>query len=415
MARLAYLFSTFPALTTTFMQHQVAATERLGLDPFLAAARRPGPGGCHPGDEVYLGRTFYLTPVRPLAYLDANLAALIASPGRYREAAWLALTLNDDFPFQRVRNLAHLAGAAVLARRFKAAGVGHVHVHFAFGAASVAMYLQKLAGLPYSLTVHGSDVLLKRPLTEEKLSRAKFVVSNCHFHAANLRTRYPALTEQRFYIVRGGIDTAAGPYSRPAPPPEPGPLRILSVGRLVEVKAQDVLIRALGLMRDRGLEFVCRIVGDGPERDKLDRLIGELELADRVELTGPLFQDDIVAQYDWCHVVALSSKSEGTPMTIIEAMAKGRPAVAPSITAIPEMIIDGQTGFLTEPGSAEDLAAKLARLAENRNLIADLGRAGRKRAEEYYDLTANARQLLAVFAKEAPSLGLEVEAEVEYV
>lgn len=415
MAKLAYLFSTFPALSTTLTQHQVRGTERLGLTTLLAATRPPAPDGYHPEDAEFLARTAYLTPVRPLDYLAANLGQLARGPADYWRAVSLALRLNDRFPHQRLTNLAHVAGAARLARVMNGSEVAHVHVNFAFGAAGVAMFLKKMTGLDYSITIHGSDVLLPRPLTEEKLSRAKFVVSNCLFHVANLRRRYPVLVGQKFYVVRGGVDTRSGPWSKPGPPPGQGPLKILTVARLHPVKALDGLIRACGLLRDRGVDFVCRLVGDGPERAKLTELTARLDLTDRVKLTGAQYQDQVIDHYDWADVVALSSQSEGTPMTIIEAMAKARPVIAPAITALPEMVIHDRTGFLTEPDSAEDLAAKLAKLAGRPKLIARLGRAGRKRAEEMFDLEQNARRLMAVFAAEIPALGLEPGLEVDPV
>lgn len=415
MGRLAYYFSTFPALTTTFMQHQVAATETMGLDDLLVANTRPEPGTYHPQDEGFLRRTTYLTPIRPGRYLTANLAGLVRSPGRYLAALGLAFRLNDAFPRQRAANLAHLAGAAVLADHLRRHNAVHAHVNFAFGAAAVSIFLNRMSGIPYSLTIHGSDVILPRPLTEAKVGRAKFIVSNCHFHAANLRRRFPSLESQKFYIVRGGVDTRSGPWSRPSTPSGQGPLKILAVGRLMDVKAQDVLIKACAGLAERGVDFQCRIIGDGPLEAELRSLIESLGLTKRVSLDGALYQDEVIKAYHWSDVVVLSSKSEGTPMILIEAMALGRAVIAPRITALPEMIEDDLNGWLTKPGSADDLADRMARLAGQPELTARLGRAGRTRAEELYDLTGNAARLMAVFAGEIPELGLTPEAEVECV
>jgi glycosyltransferase involved in cell wall biosynthesis len=148
--------------------------------------------------------------------------------------------------------LVHLVGAAALAEHLLARQVPHVHVHFAYGAAEVALFLEALCGLPYSLSIHGSDVLLENPLIEEKLRRARFIVSNCHFHVENLRRRFPSLAQQRFYVVPGGLDLQAPPWFRSEPPGTDLPLRILHIGRLVPVKAQEVLILALASLRDQG-------------------------------------------------------------------------------------------------------------------------------------------------------------------
>ena len=118
---------------------------------------------------------------------------------------------------------------------------------------------------------------------------------------------------------------------------------------------------------------------------------------------------EVVKLYDWCQALVLSSRSEGTPMVIVEAMAKARPVVAPEITAIPEMVQDGLTGFLFAPGSAADLAQKLAGLAGNHDLILKMGRKARQKAEELFDVEANTRKLIHIFSQEIPGLGLSEE------
>jgi glycosyltransferase involved in cell wall biosynthesis len=402
MARIAYFFSTFPALTTTFIQREVNEILNSGLDILLSAIRPPAPGRFHPDDKKFLAKTFYLTPVKTVRYFIANLKWFAKSPTRYFRVIKLALSLKDSFPWQRVRNLIHLAGAAVLAEYLVKNQVVHIHVHFAYGAASIAIFLEALTGIPYSLTIHGSDVLLPNPLTEEKLKRAKFVISNCRFHIDNLRKRFCALSKQKFHIVRLGVELHSGPWSRIKPPEKDPKLRILNVARLVAVKAQDVLIAACAGLRDEGVNFKCRIVGDGPKREELNRLIDDLGLKEYVELMGSRYEAEVIDLYDWSHVVVLSSLSEGTPMTIIEAMAKGRPVVAPNITALPEMVIEGQSGFLFEPGSVKNLAAKLAKLALHPQLITVMGNTGYLQAQELFDIEANIHKLLDILRDEVP-------------
>jgi colanic acid/amylovoran biosynthesis glycosyltransferase len=412
VTHLAYFFSTFPTLTTTFAQHQVRATEKLGLSFILAANRPPASSGFHPQDEDLRQRTFYLTPVKPGVYLEANLRAWRRCPRGCARALLLALQLREGSFRRPLKNFAHLAGAAVLARHLLERRVPHVHVHFAYGAAEVAIFLEALSGIPYSLSIHGSDVLLDNPLLEEKLGRARFIVSNCRFHVANLRRRFPCLERQRFYVVYGGLDLESGPWSRLQPPGADLPLRILHVGRLEPVKAQEVLIQALARLRDRGRQFQCRLVGDGPRRRALQDLIHSLNLQGSVHLLGERYAAEVAALYDWSQVVVLSSRSEGTPVVIMEAMAKARPVVAPRITALPEMVAPENTGYLFRPGDAEDLARQLSRLLDQPEEIIRLGRAGRRRALELFDLKRNCRELLAVFARELPGVPGSLEAAV---
>jgi colanic acid/amylovoran biosynthesis glycosyltransferase len=397
---LGYYFSTFPALSTTFLQREVRALEGLGVQLSLFSNRPPFSNGYHPGDQDLKERTVYLNAVNFLRYGIINTGCLIASPKNYLRAFKTALLLNDAFPWQRLRNTVRLAGAAVLGNLLAERRIKHLHVHFAFGAAGVALLLKELTGIPYSLSIHGSDVLLPQPLQAEKLKRASFIISNCLFHVDNLKKQFPELQRQKFHVVRLGLDLTSPFWSTYTAARPEKPLKILSIGRLLPVKAHEILIHACACLKRRGLKFMCRIAGAGPRRSVLEALIGELGLNDYVRLVGPKYEAEIVELLDWAHVMVLSSKSEGTPMTIIEAMAKARPAIAPDITALPEMIEDGQTGFLFQSGSAESLAEKLELFCKNPDMAFDFGQAARRRAEVLYDLKVNATTLKNIFLSE---------------
>lgn len=429
MKRTAYFTHIFPSIPTTFTQFQVRETRRLGLPAVTASINPPKEGEYHPEDQDLLDETFYLTPFKLGRYLKANLKAFFRDPGRYLKGLALVLTLTDDLPrrgiprdnfpdemirSQRLRNLKHLAGAAVLSEFLLEKEVEHVHVHFAFGAASIAIFLNILTGISYSLSVHGAEVILPNPLIEEKVRRARFVISNCRFHIRNLRKRFPSLEKQRFYIVRGGVDLDSGRWSEYKRPEPDSCLRILHVARLDPLKSQDILLKACAGLRDRGIKFECRIVGDGPLRGSLEGMIDELQLKDHVMLLGEKYADETAALYDWSHVFVLSSNTEGTPMVIIESLAKARPVVATDVAGIPEMVKDNLTGWLVKPYMPEELAERLARLAGRTDIIEKMGQEGRRTAEELFDVNKNARRFMTVFSREIPQLAIKEMDEVEY-
>ena len=411
MARLAYLFSTFPALSTTFTQHQVRAAENMGLDAVFISNRPPAPDGFHPGDRDFYERTIYLVRRPVWAYAAAVVKAMWHAPAGCLGGLGWALSLRDGFKWQRLTNLVHLAGAALVWDILRQKGVRRVHVHFAFGAAGIAMFLRKISGIPYSISVHGSDVLLPRPLVGAKLQHADFVVTNCEFHIDNLKNRYPFLLTVPFHVVLGGVDTKNGPWSRYTPPERDRTLRILVAARLEPVKAHDFLLKALAGLRDQGISFECRLAGDGPLKEKLSDMIQELGLSSSVHLLGSVYQDEMARLYEWCQVTVLSSLSEGTPMCYIEAMAKARAVVGPNITAIPEMIEHGLNGFLYEKENVDDLCGCLRQLAEGPDLVERMGLAGRKKAERLFDLETNVRYLAALFEKAADASGTAEDSE----
>jgi colanic acid/amylovoran biosynthesis glycosyltransferase len=141
-------------------------------------------------------------------------------------------------------------------------------------------------------------------------------------------------------------------------------LSLLAVGRLHRVKDHAFLIRTCAQLRECGLNFECAIAGDGPERDTLASLIGEKRLQDRVTLLGHVATQKIDALYRCSDVVVLTSRSEGIPLVLMEAMARRKPVLAPAITGIPELVIPGKTGFLYAAGDAQDFVEKIFILQE---------------------------------------------------
>jgi len=129
---------------------------------------------------------------------------------------------------------------------------------------------------------------------------------------------------------------------------------LLSVGRLHPVKDHVFLLRVCYLLRQCGMTFRCLIVGEGPERPKLEFLIRDFGIGDIVTLVGHVPQSEVFDFYQNADLVVLTSRSEGIPLVLMEAMAREKIVLAPMITGIPELVVDGKNGFLYQPGSLED-------------------------------------------------------------
>ena len=183
---------------------------------------------------------------------------------------------------------------------------------------------------------------------------------------------------------------------------------ILGVGRLVEKKGFDVLIRACDLLVKWGVDFRCQIIGKGSERERLKALIAELGLDDRVALLGPRPQDEVAEAYRRAAIFALpcivgsDGNRDGLPTVLLEAMASGLPAVSTSLTGVPEIIDDGINGLLVEPEDVEELARALAALLKDESLRREMGRAARRKVEEVFDVHKNVAQLRAWLAEPVP-------------
>jgi len=171
-------------------------------------------------------------------------------------------------------------------------------------------------------------------------------------------------------------------------------------GRMTAVKRTDDLLTMLAGVRERGIDALLLLVGDGDDRERLEQRAHDLGLARSCLFVG--YQEDVAPWYAVCDTVVLTSASEGTPVTIIEALAAGRPVVATRVGGVPDVVDEGETGFLVRPGDTHALAERIQILARDPERRAAMGAAGRERTLSRYaverlvdDMDALYRELLA--------------------
>ena len=182
--------------------------------------------------------------------------------------------------------------------------------------------------------------------------------------------------EDFYALGRGSIRSVPNYVPDPGPPapraPYDGPLRLVAVGRLDPVKGHDVLLEALREVPG----VVLTVLGEGGQRAALEQAVAELGLADRVQLPG--WSEDVAGELAGSDALVLPSRSEGWPLTVVEAMLAGLPVVATPVGSVPEAVQDGRTGLLVPKDDPAGLATALRRLRDDRALAARLGRAGRE-------------------------------------
>lgn len=169
------------------------------------------------------------------------------------------------------------------------------------------------------------------------------------------------------------------------------------VARLDPVKDHATLLRAVSLLRHRGRPVHLVLIGDGPERGRIESLVKELELTDAVHLAGEL--DGRENLHRGIDVSVLASVSEGFPNSIVEAMAAGNPTVATAVGGCMDAIEDGRTGFLVPPGDAHALADALERLVDDPGLRARMGRAALERARDTFSAASVIRDLERMYLR----------------
>jgi glycosyltransferase involved in cell wall biosynthesis len=260
-----------------------------------------------------------------------------------------------------------------------------------------------LAGVPIRIfTVHGwafsahSGIAAAVYERAERLMRPLTTVTICVAEServAGLAVR--ACDPERTIVIRNGVASGAAPQRGADTEPT-----LVAVGRLQKPKDLLTLVRALGRLRSR---FAALIVGDGPDRPRVEEEIDRLGLDREVVLAGD--SGDVAELLARSDVFVLSSTSEGLPISILEAMAAGLPVVASSVGGVPEAVADGETGLLVPPRDPVRLAAALERLLDDPTLRRRLGANGRERVREHFGLEAFQRAHLDVYRRELARRG----------
>ena len=162
---------------------------------------------------------------------------------------------------------------------------------------------------------------------------------------------------------------------------------------------------ACASLKRGGVNFVCLIAGDGPERKGLQRQIARLGLSREVKLLGHLDPDSLAALYRTVDLVVLASRSEGIPLTLMEAMSWERLVLAPNITGIPELVVPGQTGFLYTAGSLTDFVTQIENIRSLFPHLSSIQKAGREHVNAHFNQTTNLGNFTAALLSQIPSGG----------
>jgi glycosyltransferase involved in cell wall biosynthesis len=394
---LAVLVNGFPRLSETFVLHELLELERRGVRLHLFALRRPAEvvqqealselratveylaeGAVpHQRTRLRLAHTALLMH-RRLGYVH-GLADVLASPEYSRSLG---------------------TNAALLAHRLVRLGSPPLYIHFAHKPATIGRFAALLAGVPYALSAHAKDIWLT-PEAElaRKVQDATVVLTCTEQGRANLARLADGRTPVHLAYHGVELKGRSSSGSRTETP------RLLAVGRLVEKKGHETLLLAAALLRDRGLGFTLRLVGEGPEWPRLQRLVHELRLADRVVFLGPLSETEVRTEYESADVFALPCRrltngdQDGLPNVILEAMAHGLPVVSTRLDGIVEAIVDGESGLLADQDDPAAVARHLVRLIEDPATRERIGEAGRSRVAERFERGTNLPDVVNALAE----------------
>jgi colanic acid/amylovoran biosynthesis glycosyltransferase len=402
MTTIAYIANEFPSALEPYVIDEITELRLHGAQVICCSGKRVSPNELSPTERAFWKETRFFQPLS-----DDELVRAMHRLASDRRQLWQLLRPllleRGISPGRRLRTLGHTVMGAALAEELAPLNVEHIHAHHGYFASWMALAAARLLGIGFSFTLHGSDLLQRADLLQAKLRACQFCVTVSEFNRQHIFRKYPSTPVEKVVVQRLGVDRVNS-WVPPASLAESGPKRfcLLAVGRLHQVKDYRFLIQACALLRDQGLDFLCWIVGEGPERSALEHQIAVLGLQGRVYLIGHMARADLPGYYRYADLVVMTSKSEGIPVVLMEGMAHERLVLAPAITGIPELVDHRRTGFLYQPGSLSDFVSAVTWIRENKGSLAGVQRAAAASIASSYNRQRNLRAFAEQFLARIP-------------
>jgi glycosyltransferase involved in cell wall biosynthesis len=400
---IGYILKGYPRISESFISNEIYLLEQLGFSLHLFSMREPRESFTHESVKQIRAAVDYLpstllVPLPRLLYHNFKLAR--QSPTAYYEAFRLMITR-----FRRNKKVAtikHLLQAGYLVHALlPGKGVYHLHAHFAHSPTSVALFAHKLCGLPFSFSAHAKDIFTSdRSQLQEKIALAKFVVTCTDYNRRFLQKM--ASDGPPIHRVYHGIDTGLFSGQSASRKPLP-PYHILSIARLVDKKGLPTVFRALRNLLDQGYSLHYTLIGDGEERRAILNQLDKLGLETICTCLGTQPHHRVIDEYRKADLfvlgceVASNGDRDGIPNVFLESMAMGVPVLATRVSAIPELVEDGRTGLLVDPGEHEQMAQCMVKLLGDEELRQRIITAARRRVREEFDNRELIQKLAEVF------------------
>jgi glycosyltransferase involved in cell wall biosynthesis len=419
-----YFIKGFPRLSESFISNEVLKLERMGTHVTIFAGAHGDPLAAPVLSELSAPLA-YLPPAGSVsknsllrwlrivipAYLPSHLRLLRRHPSAWfaglRTAQNFARHYRHDDGRQFKRSyFKQFAQAGAVAEALERAGVTHLHGHFCHSATTISWMAADMAGLPFSFTAHAKDIYEARhnpgDLLSRKVEAARFVTT-CT--AANHDHMAKALANpHNLHTIYHGLDTR---YFRSVTRAHQGPVRILAVGRHVEKKGFDLLLRALAQLQFENVDFRCRLVGEaGPATPELRSLRDELGLDEQLSIDPPEPRETLRQSYYDADIFVLPCRiddrgdRDGIPNVLAEAMATGLAVLSTQISGIPEIVTNGENGLLVAPEDVDALTQALSRLCTDELLRARLGTYAAQRIAQVFDADRTICDLKALFEQD---------------
>ena len=404
---LGYILKGYPRISETFISNEILLLERLGFTMRLFPMRRPRESFSHASVKEIKARVDYL-PTELLTdffrLLRPNIFLAAKKPKKFKET--LQTATQGTNKGKELATLKHLLQAGYLTNNHleNDKSIAQLHGHFAHSPTSVTMFASLLSGIPFSFTAHAKDIYTSdKEKLRKKINHARFVVT-CTRHNAEYLQAIAGDCPTPIYCIYHGIDLNLFQQTV-SPTGTHNPYKILTVARMTQKKGLPTIYQALAGLQQKGIRFQHTLIGDGDDREKILDLISSLGLQDQCKWIGTQTHDEVLLHFKASDLfvlgceIAESGDRDGIPNVLVESLAMGVPALSTTVSAIPEILIDGKTGITVPPSEPEQLEQAMLRILTDENLRKNLIAGGQDFVKDHFDNSRWIQKLAEIFRR----------------
>jgi glycosyltransferase involved in cell wall biosynthesis len=399
--RIAYMLSRFPSIYETFVLNEMVWMRKQGIDVHIFSTMSPKSGPVHHRARQMMDAVTY-SPLLSWLVVKTNLFFFFHQPVTYLRTLFWVIRATCSSPWYMAYVLVLFPKSVLFAGLIQSLGIQHVHAHFVWTQQIAALIASRFLDLTNSVTVHAFELYTqKRTVVRSQLEAADHIITISEHNRQYIADLCRNKSDDDVTVIHLGVDLEQ--FSPNPARPRGATIQLLSVGNYIEKKGHKYLIEACDILAQRGFDFRCHIVGEGPNRPELEASIAKYRLNARVKLTGALDQRQVCQLYRHSDIFALAcvvarnGDRDGMPTALIEAMASGIPVITTPVTGIPELVKDGETGFLVPQHDATALADTLQKMINDAELRTRMGEKARQRAVEGFAIQRNASDLISLF------------------
>ncbi len=397
--KIAYFINQYPKVSHSFIRREILALEGLGHHIERIALRGWDAELVDASDIQELKQTHFLLKDGLFCLFKACAVTFLSSPIKFLSTIVVAIKQSFRADRSWPYHLIYLAEACAFLSRIRGKNVQHVHAHFGTNSAEVVMLLKLLGGPSYSFTVHGPEEFDKPEFIKlrDKVKHAAFVAAISSYTRSQLFRWVDYQDWHKIHVVHCGLESS---FYDVKPTPIPEIPRLICVGRLCEQKGQLLLVDAIYSLVKKGIKVELVLAGDGEMRGEIERQISHYALQKYITITGWITSEQVREQILSARALVLPSFAEGLPVVIMEALALKRPVLTTYIAGIPELVRNGESGWLFPAGDVAELARVMEEfLATPLDKLNQMGEAGYERVLQRHSIDIEAAKLELLFAK----------------